>query len=680
MTVLWRGICLGMAVALAALLFTRAPFSLALEEDLGLAWLFHLRGPRQPPADVMIVSIDGESAGALGQSTHPVQWPRVLHARLIEALAAAGARVIAFDLYFLSPARDLNDDRALAAALVSAGNVVLLDLLEQQDAGQSELRIERLVPPMAPLAQAAAAHGPFPLPKSGRVHAYWTAKPGAGGMATLPVLALQVFDADAAQQMLVRQGIGDGEGVRYLDFYGPPRSVRTIAFHEVLSAAARGAEGKDWLRETFAGRAVFVGYSAAHPSEQDRIRDDYHTVFSRTDGLHLSGVEIAATAFANLVEDREPQPLRHPLYFGLLLAWGVLLGVLCIALRGGYTVVAVVAASAAYLALAHFRFRDTAQWLPIVAPLLVQAPLALFGGALWHYSLERQERRRLGAMLQDLLPLAVVDNLLGRLRSVAPAERDVIGVFLYTDVQGFTLISEGMAPTQVARMLNDYFALIFRPVEGHGGSVSDIVGDGMLAFWVASRPEADRRHAACLAAFEIAQLTSRPDMLPGWPQLPTRIGVHGGPLILARVGASLHHEYRLVGDAVNTASRIEALSKHLGTKLLISEEVLAGLNELLVRPVGSFLLAGKSAPVGLCEPLARAVDATAEQRWLCTAFADALAAYRARRWTDAATAWSTILERFPNDGPSRFYLQRVLRHATEPPPADWTGVERMASK
>lgn len=680
MMVPWRGVCLGLAVGSAAMLFTLAPFSLALEEDLGLAWLFHLRGPRQPPAEVTVVAIDGESAAALAQSAHPSQWPRVLHARLVRALAAAGARVISFDLYFVSPARDPNDDRALAAALKEAGNVVLLDLLEQQEGGRADLRIERRMPPIEPFAQAAAAHGPFPLPKQGLVHAYWTAKPGAGGTLTLPVLAFRIFDPGAARQTLVPRGSGDAEDVRYLDYYGPPRSVRTIAFHEVLAAADRGAQGQGWLRQTFGGRAVFVGYSAALPNEQDRIRDDYPTVFSRSDGLHLSGVEIAATAFANLVEARAPQPLRRPLHSGLLLGWGVLMGLLCMALRGSRAVVAVAVAGALYLALAHVRFVESAQWLPVVVPLLLQAPLALFGGAVWQHALERRERRRLGAMLQDLLPLAVVDNLLGRLRSVAPAERDVIGVFLYTDVQGFTWISEGMAPTQVARMLNDYFALIFRPVESHGGSVSDIVGDGMLAFWIASRPDADRRHAACLAAFEIAQLTSRADMLAGWPPLPTRIGVHGGPLILARVGASLHHEYRLVGDAVNTASRIEALSKHLGTRLLISAEMLDGLNELLLRPVGSFVLAGKSAAVDLCEPLARVVDATAEQHWLCGAFADALAAYRARRWADAASAWSAILARCPDDGPSRFYLQRARGHAAEPPPADWTGVERMGSK
>jgi adenylate cyclase len=674
------GLGLGMVAAVCAILFALTPFGHALEEDLGLGWLFRMRGPRQPPRDVVVVAIDGESARALGQLPQPAQWPRTLHARLIDALSTAGVRVIGFDLSFAVPARDPNDDRALATAVARAGNVVLLDFLEQPDTGRVELQIEQRLPPIELLADSAAAHGPFPLPKTGLVHAYWLARSGAGGVATLPVLAWQIFDAEAARATLSKRGSGAEDEARYLDYYGPPRSVRTVGFHDVLEAAARGSEGAAWLRETFAGRAAFVGFSAAHPSGQDRIRDDYRTVFSRSDGFDLSGVEIAATAFANLVENRAPTPLPNALQMGLLLAWGLLLGALGTALRGGYAVAAVAAASAGYLALAHIRFGAAAQWLPLVGPLLVQAPLALFGGLLWQYIEGQREGRRLGALLHDLLPPAVVDNLLGRLRQVAPAERDLFGVFVYTDVEGFTLITEGMAPTEATRLLNDYFALIFPPVEERGGSVSDIVGDGMLAFWVTAGPEAEGRRAACLAALDIANLTSHADMLPGWPRLPTRIGVHGGPLMLARVGASRHHEYRLVGDAVNTASRIEALSKHLGTKLLISEDVLARLDDLLTRPVGAFLLAGKSTPVRIAELLARTDDASAEQRWLCTAFADAIEAYRARRWDEAAARWADILQRFPNDGPSHFYLLRTRQHAADPPPADWDAVERMTSK
>jgi adenylate cyclase len=650
------------------------PPGAALAAPGALGWLFRLRGPRVPPPAVAVVAIDREAAQALGLPARPADWPRTLHARLIDVLSLAHASVIAFDLSFATPARHSDDDRALAAALARANTVVLLDFLERHDGSGADLLIERRLPPIPLLADAAAAHGPFPLPKAGGVHAWWLFKPGAGQAATLPVLVAQVHDRSAPARSAPRR-FAPGEEARYLDFYGPPRSVPTIGFDRVLAAAQRGAEGAAWLRETFAGRAVFVGFSAASPAEQDRTRDDYRTVYSRADGLDLSGVEIAATALANLLEDRWPRPLPHALQFALFAGWALALALLCTALRGAAAVTATAAAAAGYLALAHLRFGASAQWLPLTTPLLVQAPLALFGGVLWHYVDERRERRRLGALITDLLPATVVAHLLSRIRSVAPLERPMFGVFVMTDIQGFTSIAETMAPADATRMLNDYFALVFPAIEKHGGSVSEIDGDGMLAFWLDDGPAAQARRGACLAALEIAEVTRRADPLPGWPALPTRIGVHGGPITLARLGASRHHEYRAVGDAANTASRIEQLSKHLGTKLLVSAEVLDGLDGLLSRPVGTFLLAGKATPVRVHELIARDDAATPEQRRLCQAFAAALQAHAGRRW-DEATA---ILQGFPNDGPSRFYLQQAQRLAAQPLP-DWDGIVRMATK
>ena len=671
---------LGLLVALAGILAAMSPWTPGLEENVGLSTLFHLRGPRPPPADVAVVAIDRSSAEALGLPFRPAEWPRSLHARLVEALAQAGTRVVAFDLLFAAPARNPEDDFRFAAAMAHAGNVVLLDFLEQQDPEGGSSVMEQRLKPLQQLADAAAAHGPFPLPKAERVHGYWLYRPGAGGAATLPVLALRVHAAANPLQKIVRHEHAAGGEARYLDFYGPPRTVRTVSYHEVLAAADLGATREAWLRDTFAGRAVFVGVSAAQPSEQDRIRDDYQTVFSRSDGLSLSGVEIAATAFANLLEDRAPRPLTLASQAGLLLAWGALLGLVGIALRPRQALAVTALAAAAYLALAHHRFSATAQWLPLVAPLLVQAPLALFGGALWQGLEERRERQRLGALVKDLLPQAAVDRLLSRIRRVAPAEQELFGVFVMTYIQGFTTITEKLTPTEATRMLNDYFALVFPPIEQHGGSVGEIVGDAVLAFWLGPRCEAGACRAACLAACEIAALTRQPALLPGWPPLPTRIGVHGGPLTLARVGASRHHEYQVVGDAANTASRIEALSKHLGTKLLVSETVLSGLDGLLVRPVGRFVLAGKATPLRIWELLGPEHEASAAQRRLCTAFAAGLAAYEARRWDEAVARWSALLEEFPGDGPSRFYLPRAQRLAAEPPPADWDAVVRMSAK
>lgn len=667
-----RVVLLAGVVALAAALFAATPLQTELEER-GLDLLFALRGVRTPPPAVAVVALDPVAAEALHLPPRPPEWPRRLHGRLVDGLMAAGARAVAFDLSFATPSPDPHDDELLAAALTRSRAVVLLDFVEflgaADDVGATLL--QRIVPPVPVLAAAAAAQGSFPLPKARAVRGWWLFRPGSASDPTLPLVVRRLHGGAGAAR------IEAGETARYLDLYGPARTVPTLRYDEVLAAEAdAGAAAR--LRASVAGRSVFVGWSAATVAGQDRIRDEYPTVFTRDDGVTLSGVEIAATAFANLVEDRHPQGLAPLQQAALALAWALLLATLAVLLPSIHAAPALLAAAAAYLAVAHLRFGAAAQWLPLAGPLLVQGPVALVGGLLLHWHAERRERRRLGAVVDDLLPRPAVDELLGRIRRDAPDEREVWGVFVMTDIEGFTTISESLPPAELARRLNAYFELIFPPVERHGGHVSQINGDAMLAFWLApAREQRAARHSAVLAALEIAQHTA--GSAPG--RLPTRIGIHAGSIALTRVGASRHHEWRAVGDAANTASRIESLSKHLGTRLLASADVVGDLGDaVLTRPLGDFVLAGKEAPVRIHEVVATTAAASADERERCADFGAALAAWQARRWRDAEVRWTALLARWPGDGPSRWYLDRARRHDLGAPPADWDGVIQMPYK
>jgi adenylate cyclase len=641
-------------------LFTALPFSTAVEERLGLALLFELRGPREPPPAVAVVSIDAVASEALAQPQHPSQWQRSLHAQLVDRLASAEARVIAFDLFFIRPGAAPDADALLAQSLRRAGNVVLMDLLEPLGTDAEANTFERLVPPLPLFSAAAAAHAPFPLPKHDSVRGWWLQRPP--GRSTLPVEVARLF-SDAAVPT------DPAEQARYIDFYGPPRTIPTLGFHDVLSNGGSDAKADtEALRHQIAGRAVFVGYATATPEGQDRIRDSFDTVYTQADGVALSGVEIAATAFANLLEGRWPRPLSLAAQAGVWLAWGLLLGALCAVLPTLQALPAVALAAAAYLGVAHLRFVADAQWLPITAPLLVQVPVALFGGALWHWLREHRLRGRYGALIDDLLPRQIVARATSPLQPGAVAdEQQVYGVVVMTDVAGFTTMAESLEPTVVTRRLNEYLALIFPAIERHGGSVCEINGDAMLAFWLApGREDEAARLSACVAALEIEQLTAAGASPAG---LPTRIGVHAGPITLARIGASLHHEYRVVGDAANTASRLESLSKHLGTRLLASEEVVGGIDRLLTRPLGEYVLAGKSAPVRVHEIVALSASATDAQRERCALFGQGLAAFRARRWKAAAASWQSLLSRWPDDRPSCYFLTLTLQNAiVEPAP------------
>ena len=238
-----------------------------------------------------------------------------------------------------------------------------------------------------------------------------------------------------------------------------------------------------------------------------------------------------------------------------------------------------------------------------------------------------------------------------------------------------------MEPAELGALMNRYYAVLFEPVKRHGGLVQDVVGDSMLAIWATTEPDLSLRNRACLAALDIASAVDRFNAGSGRLALPTRIGLHSGRLLLGSVGAMDHYEYRAVGDIVNTATRLEGLNKYLGTRLLVSADVLQGLDGLMSRELGSFLLMGKSRPVVVHELVSRAADATPADRERCAIFAGALDAYRRGAWPEAMRLWGEALRAHGGeDGPSRFYLQWCATRATEPASPGWDGVVRMDQK
>jgi adenylate cyclase len=156
--------------------------------------------------------------------------------------------------------------------------------------------------------------------------------------------------------------------------------------------------------------------------------------------------------------------------------------------------------------------------------------------------------------------------------------------------------------------------------------------------------------------------------------------MHSGWMVRGNVGAGSHFEYRVVGDVVITATRIEGLNKHLGTRVLASEDVLDQLDDFLTRKVGKFLLVGKLEPVKICEVLAIRDDAKEEQISLCSVFAEGLTAFQKGNWEQAIKRLNECIRINENDGPSLFYMKLCETHIQNPPPDDWGGVVRMYAK
>jgi adenylate cyclase len=199
------------------------------------------------------------------------------------------------------------------------------------------------------------------------------------------------------------------------------------------------------------GNVVFIGMSEDIRTEQ---KDGFHTVFSGEGGLDLSGVEIAATAFANLAEQAPVRPLRPAVHAALVVAAGLLLGALAVTLSPLWAAAAIVAIGTGYLVTARIAFTASALWCPLVVPLLIQAPLAFVAAVWWQYSETNRERRRIREAFAHYLPEAAIDEMLSQLRGARTAERVVRGICVATDAEQYTTLAESMEPAELARFMN----------------------------------------------------------------------------------------------------------------------------------------------------------------------------------------------------------------------------------
>ncbi len=751
MSPLSKAILLGFLVGIFGLVASPFRFILGIEENTGLGLLFHLRGARPPPSDVVVISIDRESSEHLNLPDNPDKWPRSLHARLAKTLAREGARVVSFDVHFIE-SKNPHDDTLFANAMRTAGNVVLTEPIKEKEvpiaggdgSAEASHNIVRVVPPIEIFAQSAVATAPFTLPRIPfKVNRYFTFDPGAGDSPSMPVVMLQLFgmdaypafvrlleragpdqagrlppDGDAAIATLGVKGLirkirgifegdpaladrmlrelgrkqtlpGDGERHRvleslvrtyggprnrYINFYGPPGTVTTIPYHQALEIRNGMLGGK---RVDLKGRAVFVGLSEVLLAER---KDSFYTVFSKANGTFIAGVEISATAFANLLADAPVKPVGLPSHILVLLGWGVLTGVLSRRFHIGAAAASVAGLSVLYVLAARYRFEAQNEWFPVAVPLFFQAPAAFFGAVVWNYLDANREKQNIKSAFEHYLPKDVVDQLSKDIAHIQTGGRVVHGICLFSDAAEYTTLSEIMDPHELGKFMNRYYETMFKPVKRHGGFISGVIGDSMLALWVSARSEAELRDKACFAAVDInKELQSYDESFEG-VKLKTRIGLHCGQILLGHIGAMDHYEYTPMGDIVNTASRIEGLNKFLGTTVLVSDEVFHEIDGYLARDCGLFRLKGKTTPIRVHELWCRMEDANGKQREACATFADGLAAFQKRAWDEAMEMFQRVIEELGEDGPSRFYLDLCGSYRKSPPEQPWDGVVHMEKK
>lgn len=702
-----------------------SPIGSSLEQSVGLKWLFNLRGPISAPSSVIIVSIDADSAVLLDQPSKLRDWDRKLHADLIRKLSERGADVIVFDVFF-DESRANDGDTAFAHEIKDSNRVVLAQMVQRDPISES-MTIDRLLHPTPMLKAAAFGLAPFPLPRvQNRFGQFWTFYSGVSYSSTLPVVALQArllrnygyekyvdllkaanFPASAQlpeqvrkvedmQRLmtLLRVGLRSNtsavENLRsqaltfydqrevgasttktlqalinayaggdsyFLNFYGPPETITTIPYSAFWDSP--DDTGKTSLSD-LSGKVVFIGGTAQTSSAQT---DRFFTVFSGDNGDDIAGVEIAATAYANLLENETIRPATVLTNLALVVIFGGIVGYLGYRLASAWAVPAILMAGAVYAGVAHYLFASSEIWIAVFIPIAVQLSLAMVTGYLLQYL---QARRAIGLYVPKHVALEF-DK--GHDPATAPEER-FFGICMSTDIQDYTTVNENISGSESAELMNEYFGLLMPCVQNHQGQVIEVRGDSMNSVWPAMTHIEDLSSRACLAACDILRAVDRFNKDDPTRQLPTRIGLHAGEYSLRNVGGGGHLAFCVHGDTIITASRIQELSKTLRTRLLASESVVQKLEGWLFRRVCDFQPKGKTEILPIYEVLGPQDTVTHEDQELCNSFVEAMRMLEESNWSEAAQSFASILTAKPNDGPSLFYLARCQYFQNSPPPAN----------
>jgi adenylate cyclase len=664
------------------LIVTNLPFLFLLELK-GLDLLFLIRGALPPPPEIVIVAIDEPSLAELSRQW---PWPRSIHARLIEQLKKAGARVIGFDILFAERSHP-DDDRALERALQEVSNVVLLS--EKVTIDDPLYRNTIRVDPIEPFkAVAVAGLSSLQIYPDGTVR---RARLEFPDIASFALQVARLYMADQASQLTTTQPpVGkkrewlDPSKEVLLNYLGPPRTVKTVSYYQALEYDRMLPPG------IFAGKIVLVGRSTQTAPEPQRTAPDvFHTPFLVSAESLTSGVEIQATIISNIITGRFVSELTPMARLGLLMLLALVGSLLQLRLRLLASLGVTLALSALFLGIATMLFTSRDLWLPLFAGTL-QFGLVQVGHVVANMVTERRTKERIKGTFETYMDPRIVETVIHQSASImASGEKRVATVF-FSDMEKFTSISEQMTTDGLVNMINQYLTMASESIRRYNGIIDKYIGDAIMAFWAPPfTNEYEHATLACFASLEQLLILNKfrmvlPDIKgfnKGIPHIDIRIGLATGEVIVGNIGSHISRNYTVMGDTVNIASRLESASKHYGTRLLMSEQTQVMARDTIeTRELDSIRLMGKSDPVRVFELLARKGELGWAAADLRERFERGLAAYRNCDWDRAQADFSACLEIDPGDAPSKLFVARLQYLRDHPPAENWDGVWSLAEK
>ena len=587
------------------------------------------------PADrIALVLIDDYSIRRMEPLVGRWPWPRLVHATVIDYLAAAGARVIAYDIVFAE--RDIRkfmvadtewtgeeSDAALVESTRNAGNVVhvaeassaeLADASHahavDQDVPPARVAIPpaicteprpQLTLPFPALAAAARAigHTLFTVDADGPTRRVPPVVAVAGGTVPSLSLAAALSAGEAVSPAVTLQG---GVCAALVPWRGPAQNphgqptFRYYSFYELFYSQQQIIEGfpPGVDPALFKDQIVVVGGGT------EGLNETFTTPFPEGE---ISGPEIHANVIDGLLANRSIVPSAPWVAVALTIAGAASVGI------AGWFLNAWLTGAVALVAGLVLTWQSVAVfargiWMPVTVPMLAIG-FAFVGDLAWKYFVEGRDKRLIKKMFSRYVSKDVFDQLVANpsLAALGGARRHM--TVLFSDIRGFTTMSEKGTPEDVVAQLNQLFTRMVGVVFDHRGTVDKFVGDMIMALYGA--PLDDAEHADHAVQTALAMIRTLTEMNQEWqslgkPTLDIGIGINTGDMVAGNIGSDTIMSYTVIGDAVNLGARLESLNKDFGTRIIISESTRAELKGRYdIHPLGEVVVKGKTKPVAIFE-------------------------------------------------------------------------------
>ncbi len=640
----------------------------------------------------------------------PWPWPRETYAAVTRFCQRAGAKALAFDVLYTEPSGyGVYDDESFGAAAADFGRVVACVYLSDETGSALQWPPE-ITRPELELGNPAAwrsgdinaaltfSRGTFPIPElaaSARllanVNLTRAADPdgiyrraplfGLFDGSAVPTVGLATFLTARPEKRTLQLGPGsaalgdleipvDRAGRVLLRYRGPLDVFRTLNAAAVIQSELQLESGQSPTinPQLLRDRYVLFGYSA--PGLYD-LRS------SPVSGTY-PGVAVHATLLDNLLSGdfMNDVPLWVTVLVVLALTAGA--GIASVHASGAARSVAVYVVFLALplgLSLGGYAL---GRWLPLLVTE-IGAIATLVSGGLLNYATEGRQKRYLKSAFRQYLSPTVIEELIAHPeRLKLGGERRELSIF-FSDLQGFTGISEGLTPEELTALLNDYLSAMTDIIQEEGGTIDKYEGDAIIAFWNAPVDQPDHAVRAVRSALRCQKRLA--ELRPGFRErvgkdLLMRVGLNSGPAVVGNMGSHTRFDYTMLGDAVNLASRLEGINKQFRTYTMVSAATVERTAAAFaVRELARVTVVGRKEPVVVYEPMFP--EEQADRRALLDSFASALAAYYAGRFAEAGELFARTAS---EDPPAAAYVEKCRELQARPPEGRWDGVWVMTSK